>query len=625
MKKFKHRIKGVKHTLIRGKNYIDLKIRFPLYKWMMFIFKTLEIIILLTYIGLIFQLTKVVNFDFLQKILSYIPVTNSEINTRLVIAQISITFLILSLFSLISNIKKEKMLGTSIYSVAFSNSVISNILLLTPFIFVLLFINLYLMMTKSNSGSIVFLFLSSMIAITILILKVITYTNFKQLTRNKIITLYYLENRKIIKKYAKKSFDPTYELSNNLFELVNDTVERIWRDDIEYKMNLMVFEKITDLSLKNYGKEIQENHTEMLNKPDIISLWSNCISELVKKTKISEALDQYNRMLSLFIKNEKVISSYEIGNHFKEIMDLITISKDEITSTQYKEIKRAMELSMEYCFLLLNNDLSYTRIGKLRNGLLSVRGVYGRFFVDYYKILNKKSDLSSSKHYYSNIIIEYFEDIRTMSIDLHFRHHYFIAQKTNSKLNIVAEDIRSQYDGELSLSGIPLSALLIELIKEEKKGRLMYFLIDFNNKSIYFACLIVAGKLTDLLRSTNKIDELEKVKYYLKFILAKLLEWNYNNLKYNIHIIKESLLKTLNSPYSDIWLSEKQFEDIKRVKNVVEMKRHKVDIPIMQIKDSAIRELFILMKDINVSTLKKEARGEQLKITKEKGILYKLR
>ncbi|MCY8374107.1 hypothetical protein P8868_16430 [Bacillus inaquosorum] len=625
MKKFKHRIKGVKHTLIRGKNYIDLKIRFPLYKWMMFIFKTLEIIILLTYIGLILQLTKVVNFDFLQKILSYIPVTNSEINTRLVIAQISITFLILSLFSLISNIKKEKMLGTSIYSVAFSNSVISNILLLTPFIFVLLFINLYLMMTKSNSGSIVFLFLSSMIAITILILKVITYTNFKQLTRNKIITLYYLENRKIIKKYAKKSFDPTYELSNNLFELVNDTVERIWRDDIEYKMNLMVFEKITDLSLKNYGKEIQENHTEMLNKPDIISLWSNCISELVKKTKISEALDQYNRMLSLFIKNEIVISSYEIGNHFKEIMDLITISKDEITSTQYKEIKRAMELSMEYCFLLLNNDLSYTRIGKLRNGLLSVRGVYGRFFVDYYKILNKKSDLSSSKHYYSNIIIEYFEDIRTMSIDLHFRHHYFIAQKTNSILNIVAEDIRSQYDGELSLSGIPLSALLIELIKEEKKGRLMYFLIDFNNKSIYFACLIVAGKLTDLLRSTNKIDELEKVKYYLKFILAKLLEWNYNNLKYNIHIIKESLLKTLNSPYSDIWLSEKQFEDIKRVKNVVEMKRHKVDIPIMQIKDSAIRELFILMKDINVSTLKNEARGEQLKITKEKGILHRLR
>lgn len=587
----------------------------------MFIFKTLEIITLLTYIGLILQLTKVINFNFLQKILSYIPVTNSEINTRLVIAQISITFLILSLFSLISNIKKEKILGTSIYSVAFSNSVISNILLLTPFIFVLLFINLYLMMTKSNSGSIVFLFLSSMIAITILILRVITYTNFKQLTRNKIITLYYLENRKIIKKYAKKSYDPTYELSNNLFELVNDTVERIWRDDIEYKMNLMVFEKITDLSLKNYGKEIQENHTEMLNKPDIISLWSNCISELVKKTKISDALDQYNKMLSIFIKNEMVISSYEIGNHFKEIMDLITISKDEITSTQYREIKRAMKLSMEYCFLLSNNDLSYTRLGKLRNGLLSVEGIYGRFFVDYYKILNKKSDLSSSKHYYSNIIIEYFEDIREMSFNLHFPRHYFI----NSKLNKVAEDIRKHYDGELSLSGIPLSALLIELIKEEKKGRLMYFLIDFNNKSIYFACLIVAGKLTDLLRSTNNIDELEKVKYYLKFILAKLLEWNYNNIKYNIYIIKESLLKTLNSPYSDIWLSEKQFEDIKRVKNVVEMKRHKVDIPIMQIKDSAIRELFILMKDIDVSTLNKEARGEQLKINKEKGILDRLR
>ncbi|PWI60465.1 hypothetical protein DCS65_11780 [Bacillus subtilis] len=142
---------------------------------------------------------------FYKKILSYIPVTNSEINTRLVIAQISITFF--NSFLILSYLKykkKKKILGTSIYSVAFSNSVISNILLLTPFIFVLLFINLYLMMTKSDSGSIVFLFLSSMIAITILILRVITYTNFKQLTRNKIITLYYLENRKIIKKHAKK-------------------------------------------------------------------------------------------------------------------------------------------------------------------------------------------------------------------------------------------------------------------------------------------------------------------------------------------------------------------------------------------------------------------------------------
>ncbi|MCM3009526.1 hypothetical protein ACFWUO_04835 [Bacillus subtilis] len=55
------------------------------------------------------------------------------------------------------------------------------------------------------------------------------------------------------------------------------------------------------------------------------------------------------------------------------------------------------------------------------------------------------------------------------------------------------------------------------------------------------------------------------------------------------------------------------------------MKRHKVDVPIMQIKDSAIRELFALMKDINISTLNKEAREKQLEITKEKGILYRLR
>lgn len=590
----------------------------------MFIFRTLGIIFLIIYIGLVLQLTKLINVGVLQEILSYIPITNSETNIRLVIAQISITFLILTLFSLISNIKKEKILGTSIYSIAFSNSVISNILFLTPFIFVLLFINLYLMMTDPDSGSIVFLFLSSMLAITILILRVITYTNFPTLTRNKIIAQYYLENRKIIKKYAKESFDPTYELSNNLFELVNDTVERIWRDDIEYKRNLKVFEKITDLSLRNYGKEIQENHTETLNKPDIISLWSNCISELVKKRKIDEALEQYNQMLRIFIKNEVIISSFQIGNHFEEIMGLIAISKDEITSTQYEEIKRAMKLSMEYCYLLLNNDLSYTRLGKLRNDLLRTWGIYGRFFVDYYKILNKKTDLTSNKHFYSNIILEYFEDIRMMSVDLYHSHHFYIPRKVNPKLNKVEEYIRGQYDGELLLMGIPLSALLIELIKEEKKARLMYFLSDFNSKSIYLACLIVVGKLIDLLKSTNK-DELEKVKFYLKLILAKLLEWNYNNLKYNTHIIKETLLRTGVFPYYDVWLSQNQFEDIMRAKSAIEMKRHKVDIPSMQVKDSSIRQLYMLMKNINVSTINKEVREQQLEIAKEKGILHRLR
>lgn len=433
-----------------------------------------------------------------------------------------------------------------------------------------------------------------------------------------------MENRKIIKKYAKKSFDPTYELSNNLFELVNDTGERIWRDDIEYKRNLKVFELITDLSLRNNGKEIQENHTEPMNKSDIISLWSNCIGELIKKRKIDEALEQYNQMLRVFIKNEVVISSNQIGNHFEEIMALIAISKEEVTPTQYEEIKRAMKLSMEYCYLLLNNDLSYTRLGKLRKGLLRIWGIYGRFFVDYYKILNKKTDLTSDKHYYSNIILEYFEDIRMMSIDLHHSHHYYIPRDVNPKYNKVADYIRDQYDGELLLMGIPLSALLIELIKEEKKARLMYFLSDFNSKPIYLACLIVAGKLIELLESTN-INELKKVQFYIKLILAKLLEWNYNNLKYNTHLIKETLLRTGAFPYYDIWLFENQFENLMRVKSVIEMKKHKVDMPAMQIKDSSIRQLYILMKDIDVSTLYKKVKEQQSEIAKEKGILHRLR
>ncbi|MFX3673654.1 MAG: hypothetical protein ACE3JQ_04270 [Paenisporosarcina sp.] len=621
--KWKYKIREVRFSYLRKYYSIEAKLRYPFVLSAITLFSIIEIFILILYMFLFLQVFKIFHTAFFENIIMMLPKISDDMNKQLVFSQISVTFLILSLFSLISNLKKEKVLGTSIYSIAFSKSLISNILFLAPFIFLVLFLNLYLLMNDSSSEIILFLFLSAVIALTILILKIIVYTNFPRLTRDKIFSIYYLENKRIIKKHSRKGLNPTYELSNNLFTLVEDTTEKILRNDIEYRRNMVVFERLANLTLYNHGKVIQENYTEFSNKDDIILLWSNCILELIKSGNISDALIQHNKMVRVFLKNEVVISSHQIGDQFKNIMDFIITSKDSTFINQNEqEIIDAMRLSVMYCYFIINNDFSYTRLGKLKDNLLHIWGIYGSFFSDYYKLLNKlvgENNRDASKRIYN-----YFEQIRMMSHDITSPFHQNFRQLNSKWYNLLFKD-NKLYDGELATIGIPLSALLIEIIKDEKKGRLLYFLVNFNNNSIYFACLIVLGKLTVLMQRTKDTEELVKVKKYIKLLMAKLLTWDSYKIKYNTHILYEIYIKEkLRLPYSDIWFFERHFDALKNVNNVIEMKRHNIKIDSNKIKNDTIRELYNLSKDINEFTLTREAKRQNSKAVKELGILNEL-
>ncbi|MEM5686126.1 hypothetical protein AAHB64_32040 [Bacillus toyonensis] len=74
--------------------------------------------------------------------------------------------------------------------------------------------------------------------------------------------------------------------SEYLYNLNEDTIEKILRGDVEYKRNLYVYEKITHLSLVKYKNKVQENHTETIYESDIILMWASAIEELIKKNYI---------------------------------------------------------------------------------------------------------------------------------------------------------------------------------------------------------------------------------------------------------------------------------------------------------------------------------------------------
>ncbi|WP_242313219.1 hypothetical protein, partial [Bacillus cereus group sp. BfR-BA-01517] len=74
------------------------------------------------------QKLDILDFSFIKKILIPFPSIEDSLTRQFLFSQISITFMILSLFSLIVNLKKEKVLGTSIYKIIFAKSILGNII-----------------------------------------------------------------------------------------------------------------------------------------------------------------------------------------------------------------------------------------------------------------------------------------------------------------------------------------------------------------------------------------------------------------------------------------------------------------------------------------------------------------
>lgn len=126
--------------------------------------------------------------------------------------------------------------------------------------------------------------------------------------------------------------------------------------------------------------------------------------------------------------------------------------------------------------------------------------LYGNFMNDCYNLIDKNknfTDLEKSRKVY-----EYFEKLRMMPWSV---TNYI---PTEIKYFDVSRELK-EYNEDVYLVGVPLSNLLLVLIQEDKKGRLLYFLNDYRDNSIYLACLIVASKLATLYVRTKE-DEKDK-------------------------------------------------------------------------------------------------------------------
>lgn len=619
------RIENLKYRLYKSKlvflkRYYNLEAK---YKYSAIYLSTkliigIETILLLLIISTILHLLGFIKFDFLNQFLSLIPPIPSDINRQLVFSQVSITFIITSLFSLIISLKKEKILGTSIYKIAFAKSLLGNLILVSTAIFTLLFLNISLYISDSSSLVIFPIFFIAVCILSFLILKIILFTNSQKISTNKIASIYFWENRKKILKQPKRIWHATEGVSEYLYNLTEDTHEKVIKKDIEYKRNFYVFERVANLSLYNYKLKIQENYSEAISSPDIISYWADAIEELIKSELYSEALLQYILMMRLFIEHETYISSYKINDLLKQILISISVTQSKVIFEQNKKLLlTAIRLTMQYGYYKVNNDFSYTRLGKLEMDIY-MAPIYENFLVDYYNILEKNIGLENPKK--SEEIYNYFESIRMMSFNITRSHHENFRE---IKYYTITSEMR-KYDGDLSLLGIPLSKLLILLIQDRKRGRVLYFLNDFNNNSVNYACLIVASKLTNLYFRVD-VNDKKIVADYLVMILMKLVAWDSYQIKYSCNQLKKMDDDSSSEHvYGYYQLTSNEILSLGIVQQVIMMKKKNINTEEISFSDEKLSEIAKLLFGVESNLLKMLQKEERKAIKNEFGVLLYL-
>ncbi|MEN0642282.1 hypothetical protein MKY91_03785 [Alkalicoccobacillus gibsonii] len=625
LNELKRRVREFKRK--NHKKYRDFKTRteyttsYRLHKFLLYP----ELILLACLVIIVIEQMNLYNFPYLSNLSGYFNENEGliSLNTQLLFSQVSVTFIILSLLTLTTNLKKEQVFGTSVYRIIFTGSVISNITILSFIIFLLLFVNIYTLMFIPSMISILPVFIMTLILLSLFILKIICFTNNKFISINKVAGLYYGENKKTIIKFNKNRMRFRYK-SDFLYDLKEDTIVKILKNDIEYKKNFHVFKVISYLSLSKYKYAIQENHTEDFFYKDTLSIWDDCIVELIANQLYSEAIYQYNNLVSLLIDNEVYLTKLRINNHLKEIFIGLSSSKSNLIFEQNKlGLMRAIILTMKYGFYKANNDFSYTRLGK--DAQIYYPNLYGNLLNDYYDIIDKKIEVNRLEK--SKQLIDFFETLRTESRGISRRSVFDL--KRNDEYNYDKYRLynySNEFEGDLSLLGFPLSQLIIQLIQEDKKSRLEYFYNYFNDNSIYFACLIVATKLVGLMDSRNSgySKEDKVIDKHLKYVLSKLKMWDGYSIKFNCNIINKSVTEYL-SIYDTINLGLDDLKHLDIVKQALLMSKHQIEISKISESQPLLRDIYgiVCFTEENLLTEMKEE--VEMEYINEFGILNFMR
>ncbi|MBY0756424.1 hypothetical protein K5V21_13295 [Clostridium sardiniense] len=416
----------------------------------------------------------------------------------LVISQISMTLLVVTVVSLMSNLDNKYIYGEKAIEVIFHKKGILSIKVIFNVLIFLMFINLAILIKGGNELAIIGCFLLTVLIIVYITFKfTIIYTNPEKI-KSKWQIVYLEENE----KHIRKARPIEANMSIKLEKFKNITLQYIQAGDFRYSENIDVYFQLLEVSLFNNKELIQEYYTEHISYSDFIAHIATFTEKLFQIKKYDESMKCYKKLYDILNYYEVVLVEDSITNGMiKEYIDAISYikTKIEIKGFQHK-IFYLMENYWRQLYLYSVIDLSYCRLAKEGDNLIYYFAA-NDILESYYCTIMENKNLNNEEK--REVIVELFDSVRMLGMDRKMDRYTItnFKQKESFNKNV------AKYPNYLYAE--PITLMILKTI--EKK--------DFNSFKLFLS-MKLEKKLMNFIKLLCLISLLEAVvrgkkEYYL--------------------------------------------------------------------------------------------------------------
>ncbi len=462
---------------------------------------------------------------------------NESIIQQLVIAQISATFLITALLSLVSNLENKYIYGEKAIGNIFTGKYITFTKVFYFLIF-LMFTNIVIMVNNYNSAVSITIVIISLTILSWLIFCILKLFLQTKSIKQDLLIKYYKENIKILKKSR-----PTKNYNSNiLINLRERYIYLIAKGDIDYIEFCDIYIYLIDKTLFNNKKMLQEYYTEHMRHDDLVANYIFIIDNLIDYNKIDRAIIYYNKLLEILNYHNAYISYYELFFIYEKINNYICNINNKF---ELKELTRNIMYTsikmLEQAYLCSISDFSFTRLGKLDGAYLKNTIKPNIYELIYNSIYINRNIEHKDKN---ELFIMLFDEYRMSSF--HIRNK--LSDVTTFRFN---KELLAERNIDMHIIGFPVAKLLLRILynKDERNFRL-FLQMNIKDDEMLFAkhimlLSLIKIKLED--QHNNIYCEYEgiNVEESLKLIKKNKLFFNdfynlelqaqvYNNIKKNL-------------------------------------------------------------------------------------------
>ena len=417
---------------------------------------------------------------------------------QLVMAQISVTFLITAVLSLVANLENVYIYGEKARNNIFKGKIItfSRVFII---LIILMFFSILMMIKSQNNIHIFISVISALFILVFLTFKMIRLFLQKEEVKKELMLEYYRENVKVWKKSVPTDSYSSLKL-NNLRERY---LFLMLSKDIEYVEFDQIYLDLIDKLLFNNRQKLQEYYTEPITHSDLISDYIIILNNMIKVGEIDRAIQCYNKLLNMLNYYNIYIPYFELFTVFENLnMDTYNLKNEFEIRERVKKISHTSLLILRQSYICTKTDFSYTRIGKLDNSLL--RNVISNdIFAEIYDSLYHKT--KDNKDKLTNFLIIY-DEFRMSSFYLYNKMHDIT--NFNWKYKRLPKMER-----DISIIGTVVASLLLRILKNNDEENFKLFLsMNINPNEMLFAYHVLV--LSIIQAKIKKFDKNPYTDFY---------------------------------------------------------------------------------------------------------------